>query len=321
MWPVTDDTPLDELDRRIVAALQVDGRAPWRKIAKVLGEPERSVARHGTDLLARGVVRVVGLRHRSSMALLRLECSPGGSPVAAESLAQRPDTTLCYLMTGSGDVVAEIAPFSGDLGPTLIAELPATPGLVRMVSYPVLRYFRTIRGWRISGLTAQEADAMATPLTNDVVPTHAEELTQRDADIIDLLAEDGRAPLETIARRAGVSEATAARRVEVLLRKHLVHLRALVDPSEFGLPVQAMLWITAPPADVGRIGKALADRSEVRYAAQVAGPHQIVAEITVPDTASVHRFVSDDTWTRGVTSVDIGLLLQARKRGGRILPF
>ncbi|MGH3352571.1 MAG: Lrp/AsnC family transcriptional regulator [Nocardioides sp.] len=318
---MTDDTVLDELDQRIVAALQIDGRAPWRKIANVLGEPERSVARHGTELLARGAVQVVGLRHQNSAALLRLECSPGGSPVAAESLARRPDTTFCFLMTGSGDVVAEIAPLSGNLGPALITELPATPGLVRMVSYPILRYFRTIRGWRVGGLTAQEADAMATPLTADVMPPGVEELTPRDADIVDLLTEDGRAPLETIARRAGVSEATAARRVEVLLRNHQIHLRALVEPSDFGLPVQAMLWITAPPAHVGRIGEALADRSEVRYAAQAAGPHQIVAEITVPDTASVHRFVSDDTWTRGVTSVDIGLLLQARKRGGRILPF
>lgn len=310
---------LDELDRRIVAALQIDGRAPWRKIAKVLGEPERTIARHGTDLLAHGTVRVAGLRLRTSTALLRLECSPGGSPVAAESLAQRSDTTFCYLMTGSGDVVAEIAPPSGGLAPALISQLPATPGLVRMVTYPVLRYFRTIRGWRIGGLTAQEADAMATPLTADVMPTDVAD-AGRDNDIIDVLAEDGRAPLETIARRAGVSEATAARRVELLLRTHQIQIRALVEPALVGLPVEAMLWITAPPAHVGRIGKALVARTEVRYAAQVAGPHQIVADITVPDMDSVHRFISDEAWIRDVTSVDIGLMLQARKRGGQIFP-
>lgn len=316
---MTDDTALDELDRRIVAALQVDGRAPWRKIAKVLGEPERTIARHGNDLLAGGVVRVAGIRLRTRSALLRLECSPGGSLVAAESLAQRSDTTFCYLMTGSADVVAEVAPASGDLAPALIRELPATPALVRMVSYPILRYFRTIRGWRIGGLTPQEADAMATPLTADIMPTDMDDAS-RDADIIEVLAEDGRAPLEAIARRAGTSEATAARRVEHLLRSHQVAIRTLVEPAAVGLPVEAMLWITAPPGHVGRIGKALVGRTEVRYAAQVAGPHQIVADITVPDMDSVHRFINNEAWAHDVTSVDIGLLLQARKRGGRILP-
>ncbi|WP_159061233.1 AsnC family protein, partial [Streptomyces europaeiscabiei] len=38
--PVTDS-----LDRRIISALQIDGRAAWHRIAAALGEPERTVAR------------------------------------------------------------------------------------------------------------------------------------------------------------------------------------------------------------------------------------------------------------------------------------
>jgi DNA-binding Lrp family transcriptional regulator len=316
---VTDEV-LDELDRRIVSALQIDGRAPWRKIAAVLGESERTIARRGADLLGRGAVRIAALRIRPSTALLRLECSPGGSPLAAESLAQRSDTTFCYLMSGGADVVAEVALPPGGLAPALITQLPATPGLVRMVSYPVLRYFRTIRGWIAGGLTQREIDALATPLTGDAVAAGYETLSPRDADIVEVLADDGRAPLETIARRAGVSEATAARRLELLLRTHQIQIRALVEPALVGLPVEAMLWITAPPAHVERIGTALVARPEVRYAAAVAGPHQIVADVTVPDMESVQRFITDETWTRDVAGVDIGLLLQARKRGGRVLP-
>lgn len=153
---------LDELEQRIVAALQVDGRAPWRKVAAVLGEPERTVARHGADLLASGVVAVVGLRMWPASALLRLECSPGTSRVAAEALAQRRDSTFSYLMTGGADCVAELAVDPEELGGILATEVPATVGLVRAVSYPVLRYFRTGRGWR-SGLLTDVQVAHCSP--------------------------------------------------------------------------------------------------------------------------------------------------------------
>lgn len=62
--PTTVTSPveqLDALDRRIAAALQIDGRASWRRIASALGEPERKVARRGLRLLESGRVSVTGL--------------------------------------------------------------------------------------------------------------------------------------------------------------------------------------------------------------------------------------------------------------------
>jgi hypothetical protein len=41
---------LDPRERRIVVALQLDGRSSWRRIAEVLDEPERTVARRGGEL-------------------------------------------------------------------------------------------------------------------------------------------------------------------------------------------------------------------------------------------------------------------------------
>lgn len=86
-----------------------------------------------------GVVSVAGLRTRPTMVLLWLECSPGGSMVAAEALTQRQDTTFTYLMTGGADVVAEIGLAETNLGPALLTQIPATTGLVWLVSYPFSR--------------------------------------------------------------------------------------------------------------------------------------------------------------------------------------
>lgn len=313
---------LDPLERRIVAALQADGRAPWRRIATALGEPERTVTRRGTELLSSGMIAVVGLRMRAESALLRLQCSPGTSRVAAETLAQRPDTTFSYLMTGGADCVAELVVDAGRLGPILSTEIPATVGLVRAVSYPILRYFRTIRGWTAGALTAAEAAALRTEQTADRHPGRAaeEELAAQDERIAAALAENGRAPLEWIARRAGVSESTAGRRVDWLLAHRRLQIRTIVEPAAVGLPLEALLWIKAAPGQVEHVGRALAARPEVRYAAAVAGEHQLVADVTLGDGDALYRFTTEADWTGHVQGIEATMLLGARKRGGHLLP-
>jgi len=52
---------IDATDRKIVHAMQLDGRAPFTRIAAVLGLSEQTVARRWRRLRADGVVRVLGL--------------------------------------------------------------------------------------------------------------------------------------------------------------------------------------------------------------------------------------------------------------------
>ncbi|QKW31649.1 Lrp/AsnC family transcriptional regulator [Nocardiopsis flavescens] len=311
---------LDGLEQRIAAALQIDGRASWRRIATVLAEPERTVARRGNQLLASGDVTVAGILPQSASTLLRVRCAPGTARMTTESLAQRADCTFAYMTTGGTDCVAELMFDAERLPQVLGTEIPATVGLRAAVSYPVLRYFRTIRGWRFGPLTTAQSDALAREYSADRggFPDQGE-LTAQDLQIAGVLAENGRAGFEEIARRTGVSESTASRRTDWLLRRGHIHLRALVEPALVGLPVEAMLWIRSAPHRVDGIGRELAGAREVRYAAALAGDHQIVANVTVPDTAALYRFVTDTPWAEQVDAVETTLLLHARKRGGRML--
>src|SRR3954447_24227255 len=49
---------LSDVDRRIVVALQADGRATWAKVAAASGVSESTAARRGVRLLREGVVTV-----------------------------------------------------------------------------------------------------------------------------------------------------------------------------------------------------------------------------------------------------------------------
>ena len=311
---------LDPLERRIVAALQLNGRTSWRRIAEVLKEPERTVARRGGELLEAKLVQVVALRPQSTSLILRVQSAPGTTRATARALANRADSTFAYTMTGGIDCVAEILTEPERLSTLLTDEIPGTVGLVRAVSYPILRYFRTIRGWHPELLTDAEASALGTGVTADNWSLKApQRLSSIDNDIVEALAVDGRASFERLARLAGVSNATARRRTEWLLANNHVYIRAVVEPESVGLPVEAFLWIRADPSKVETIGHELAASPLVRYAAAVAGDHQIVANVTVIDTKALYAQVTTAPWVTHAESIDVSLLLQAFKRGGREL--
>lgn len=179
--------------------------------------------------------------------------------------------------------------------PVLLQEIPTVVGLTQVHTAPVLRYFRTIRRWTSGALT--------------------------DAQVAALRTADGRATVEALARAADVSESTAARRLSALLSSARVQVRALVEPARLGLPVEALLWISAPPSRVDRLGRLLAEDPRVRYAAAVAGEHQMVADVTCRTPAELYELTTASPWLEHTSAAQTSLVLHARKRGGRDLPW
>jgi DNA-binding Lrp family transcriptional regulator len=309
---------LDELDIRIVGALQVDGRAPWSRIAAVLDEPERTVARHGNRLLERGIVTVTGLAPRGDAVLVRIRCAPGTARVSAGTLARRPDTVFTYVLTGSVDCVAEVICPPDQLAGLVLEDLPGTAGLLESNTLPVLRYFRTVHEWRPPLLNPAQVDDLTEypMITPSPSGAGAEPLDREAHTILTALSGDGRRTFDEIARIAGVSEPTARRRIEGLRRSGLVHIRAVVEPSMIGLPVEALLWIRIRPSNIERVGRELLNSPYVRYAAVVMGDHQILADVAVPDKRRLYDLLTDPRWATHVESVETSMVISALKRSG-----
>ena len=304
---------LDPLALRITEALQVNGRASWRRIAEVLDEPIRTVARRGAALLEDKTVQVVGLTALAPTHLLRVQCRPDAVESVARLLAARPESVFVYAMAESAEVIAEIG-----------IEFDSLPGVLGVsldgvLSYrltPVLQYFRTVAEWRAGVLTPAEVAALELP---DVPPEQVRTglvVDEVDRVIIDALVADGRTPFETIATLAGFSQATARRRIDQLMQRGLVRIRAVVDPALLGLPVEALLWIRCAPQHAEYIGTTLARSPLVRYAAMVMGEYPVVADVTARDIAELRAFLADGPWEGRAELVHSILLLQTFKRGG-----
>lgn len=310
------NTELTELQQRIVAGLQLNGRASWSKIAGVLGVPERTVTRHGTELLSSGRVTVAALARPERQLILAAECYPGTARLVSDSLARRDDAIFSYQTTGDFDVVAEIT-FRDDLSELLAVHLPAIPGVRKITVFPALKYFKTVQAWRTGALTEAEEMALHVPTPGTFQPQPA--ITKpgpNDAALMALLKRDGRRSLESIARRLKMSEASVSRRIEWLLNSGQLSIRAIVEPAAAGFPVEAMLWVRIPPQHVEHLGRHLQQLPEVRYAAALAGEYQMLVNVTVRTHAELYQLISRPVWGRLTTHIRTDLIYEARKRGG-----
>ncbi|MFD6517943.1 Lrp/AsnC family transcriptional regulator [Rhodococcus sp. NPDC060176] len=308
---------LDDLDRRIVGALQIDGRATWRHIADVLGESFSTVTRRGNELLASKTVRISTLVTSQPTHLLYIDCDPSVNEAVARLIAASPSTIFVYAMGGTPSLVAEIAMNLGDLDVFVHNEIATISGIRSAAVAPILRYFRTVAHWRPSILTPQQVNVLDQRHAADeeaVEPLDVSSLDCEDQAIVAALAADGRASVKSIAADAGLSETTARRRIDSLFAKGVVHNRAVVEPSVLGLPIEAILWITVNPGDVVGVGHALATAPGVRYAAFTMGTSQLVVDVTMQSLDELSGFLTASSWVHSVQTVRAEILVRAYKR-------
>lgn len=315
---------LDLLDRQIIAALHVDGRATWRAIAGALRQPERSVARRGRRMLEQRYVTVHGLAEpwrttKSEPTPILLNCAPGSVPAVAEALAGRRDSVVTHILSGSFDVYADVWSPEERLSRLVLHELAAIPGVVSVQVAPALRYVKTVQHWRPSHLLTDEQVAALREFPLPVQwpePAPPVRLSREDQLLLDVLADDGRRSYEEVGRICGCSEQTAARRIETMRDSGLLSIRALAHPCTLGLPVGALLRIQAPMERVPDIQQALYESADVRYAVKVLGGFQFIVDVRVPDRTSLSDLLLTSAWLSGTNAVDTSLILQTIKQSG-----
>src|SRR4051794_654086 len=306
---------LDELDRRIVGALQVDGRASWRRIAEVLDAPFSTVTRRGTALLASGAVRVVALPRYSQTAIIEVTTVPQRFDAVARALSQRADTVFVFALSAPARIIVEeLQPSDGALARAVLDEIPAIDGVTGVNAAPILAYYRTLSTWMPALLTPSEVaelNANFGRLYDDAVPL----TTAADIEMYEVLAPDGRLSVADIAARIGQSEPAVRRRLTGLVDTK-IDVRAVVSPKLLGLDIAAILWIRVAPTDVDRIAGQLLESPFVRYAAMTMGDHQLIVDVAVPTLDDLRRFLTEQPWAAAVDSIRTSPVLAAYKRSG-----
>jgi DNA-binding Lrp family transcriptional regulator len=309
----------DELDRRIVAALQVNGRASWRHIADVLGEPFRTVTRRGLALLDSGAVRVAGLAALGPTHLIELDCEPGRLEEVAAELSANPDVIFVYALSSPMRLIVEVHARPGQLASLVLDEFPHLDGVVQVSAAPVMEYFRTVADWHPGPITEAEAARLRDVPPPPARPVAAADLDGIDHQIVQLLVADGRVPVAELCAAVGLTAPAVRRRLTGMLERGALSVRAIVDPADIGFPVEAVLWARVAPSDVREVGRLAAEAPGVRYAVMAVGEFQLMVNVTVAGLEELRSFLTESRWTARVQAIRTSLVVRAYKRGGVVM--
>jgi DNA-binding Lrp family transcriptional regulator len=315
---------IDMLDRQIVHAMRIDGRAGFREIGAVLGVSDQTVARRYRRLRAEAGVRVVGLPNPIRLGheswMLRLHTAPDMAATLAESLARRPDTAWVSLFSGGTEIstLVRVAAHA-DRESLLLQRLPRTPRLVSVSAHCVIHHF--VGGAvgpdrRDDALTEEQKAALAPEEASDVTTVR---LTDGDTALLEVLARDGRAGYAELAAETGWPESTVRRRMRELRRSGAVYYDVEVRPQTFGFLAPVLLWVTVAPARLAAVGAALAGHDEVVFAAATTGATNLVATVICRDMAEFYRYLTERiSGLDGVDRVESSPLLRHVKQLGAV---
>ncbi|MEU7835365.1 MULTISPECIES: AsnC family transcriptional regulator [unclassified Nonomuraea] len=314
---------LDELDRAIVHALHVDGRAAFRQMAAVLEVSDQTVARRYRRLRSAGALRVVGQPVAQRLGwvewVLRIQALPEAATAIADALARRDDTSWVSLTSGGTQIVCVVqARDRRRRDALLLGQLPRTPQVTGVSAHCVLRVFAGgPTGWhgRADALTSGQIAALV-PGPGDL-SGKAVVSGEEDEQLLAVLAQDGRAGYAELAKAIGASEMTARRRLEYLRRAGAVFFDVDIDPLLLGYDTIAMLWLTVEPSALRQTAEAVAGHPEVAFVAATTGTTNLLVFAACRDVPALYEYLETGIGTLpGVRQLESAPIIRSSKRVG-----
>jgi DNA-binding Lrp family transcriptional regulator len=292
----------DPLDLALAHALQLDGRAPFRRIASVLGVSDHTVARRYARLRAEGRLRVRGLveptRIGHTQWFVRVQCTPSAAGRLADALARRPDTAWVSLNSGGTQVLCVLRTAPGADGDLLLQTLPDAPRVTGVTAHCALHAFlgnrRSVLN-KTGALTREQvAELEPQPAALSEVDTGTAVLDDADDRLLAVLGQDGRASFADLASVTGWSQTTARRRLTELSDAGVLYFDVDFDPAILGLHMQTIMWLSVAPDRLNAAGEALAAHPTSAYVAATTGVTNLYAVIMSSGTEALYQYLTTD---------------------------
>lgn len=309
---------LDALDRRIVAALQRDGRASWTTLAEQCGTSGPTAARRVQHLIENGMVRVavmpgLSVEETREFFFIRLGCRQGAALEAAAHLAARDDVRFVTLVTGPYDVIAEVeSPREVGSYHRLVRELRSIDGIERVSSDLILHVYKVGHDWARGLIEPEEPVGVTHPVPRGDPST----MDEVDHAILRHLHEDGRASFAEVSEVLAVNESTVRRRFERMLTSGLAQIVTLVPAAALGFESEVQLQIDVDPAHLTAVAETLGRHRKVRYLALTLGSNALVCEVIATSTKDLYEFMTSQlTALDGILGWSASVELLTIKRG------
>src|SRR6266480_1746646 len=136
---------IDDIDQRIIEALQQDGRRPFTKIAADLGISEASVRQRVSNLINNQVMQIVAVTNPiklgfSLASMIGIRVSGDRLMEVAQEVSEFDEVIYLIVCTGRFDMLAEVVCRDNDhLLKFLTEKLYKVPGVQQAETYMYLR--------------------------------------------------------------------------------------------------------------------------------------------------------------------------------------
>ncbi|MBY8861293.1 Lrp/AsnC family transcriptional regulator [Nocardia sp. CA2R105] len=314
---------MDDLDRRVVNALQVNPRASWAQVGAVLGIDPVTASRRWQRLRDHGDVWITAYiappGERGPVALVEID-SAGHSLEIADRLADDPQCASIDIASGGRDLLLTVSAHDlPRLTDYLLHRLGNLDHVRAVRTHPVTRVIAEGADWRLTALTETEQAR----LRESAVPTdhtRRRELTDQERAVLDALVADGRASTTELAAATGLNPRRARDLVRDLLGSGRLTLRTELRAAASGWPIYAWFFLRVPAAAATAISPRLGALPEIRTVLQIAGPNNVIMAVWLRELTDVTGLeAAIETHLPDVEIIDRAVVLRTTKRAGVVL--
>lgn len=322
---MSENSMCDDIDIKLLHALQINPRAPWTRLAPVLGVDSTALSRRWAALTEARVAWSACFpafeqrRQRLRvMALVELQVSPGTRESVIEAVSTLPEIISAHCTSGDRDLyLTLVGPDVAAIDQFVDEQISCIVGVARIQTTYVRRTLHEGSSWRLRALTSNQIHAL-----EDTLPESARRATFGPTylQVIEAMQSDVRRSVTDIAQETGRSQSSISRAIDAIVSNGWASLRIDFAERTFGWTVSALLWLRVPPEEVERVGTTFRLIPQARFSASVAGPANLVATLWLRDLVELEEIEMRLTKVFPTVEVrDRWIVPRIAKRAGHIL--
>jgi Lrp/AsnC family transcriptional regulator for asnA, asnC and gidA len=135
-----------------------------------------------------------------------------------------------------------------------------------------------------------------------------------DAHIIELIQLDARMPNTAIAKTIGLSEAAVRKRLDRLVKKQIISLKAHVDPLKVGFNIWSLIQIQTTAVRAIPVARAIAELPSAMMVALATGNFDVYVVGLFRTTEELNDFLDELRKMRGVQRTSTAFVTELIKR-------
>ncbi|MFT4165936.1 MAG: Lrp/AsnC family transcriptional regulator [Microlunatus sp.] len=310
---------LDELDARLVHALQVEPRAAWTDLAPIVGADPATLARRWNRLRREGIAWTSGYLEPPQVAIVELDHNRSGTREVPTQLTHHPEVLVVDVCSGSRDLLLIVTARDISSLTEFVTGSAGLQGFGAVRTHLISDLLSDGSDWRLRALSPTEVEQLPKP-----PPPRARAARTVPDDLASAIARaiwvDGRASVASIAASSGFAPQRVSDAIAVLRASGELRLRTDVARAASSWPIYAWYFVEAPARTVESARTRIVAVPEVRLAAVCASRYNLILAVWLRTLADVNRFeIALGNALDGARVADRAVVLRMVKQVGRLL--